>query len=178
MSKPTVATRSRTAWAVRGLLTPMLLLGLLTGCGTTTNPAAQGTATTVPTEPSGSATATSYSTLTLDGPALQFGIVVDTNLQVVDVEKGGAAETAGVQKGDILTTLENTPLTSTPQAKQLARELMDRNPATGQPVTLIVNRKGQAVTLHILPAPPAGRGGSPNQPVPTVTPVFSPYDYF
>ena len=170
----TIRLRSRAPWAVLGLLVPMLLLGLLVGCGTTTNPATQGTATSGQTGPSATGTVIGTGLL----PTSQFGIVVDANLQVVDVEKGGAAEKAGVLKGDSLTALENTPLTSTEQAKQLARELMDRIPTTKQPITLTVNRKGRSVTLHIFPAPPADRGGSLDQPVPTVTPIFAPYDYF
>jgi S1-C subfamily serine protease len=111
-------------------------------------------------------------------PAPEFGIVVDEHLQVVDVAKGSAAEKAGIQRGDILKTLDNTPLTSTQQAKQLAREAVDSKTLAGQMSTLTVSRKGQEMTLHILPAPPADRGGSPDNPLPTVTPVWPPYDYF
>lgn len=34
------------------------------------------------------------------------------------------------------------------------------------------------MALQVLPSPPADRRGKPEQPVPTVTPVWAPHDYF
>jgi C-terminal processing protease CtpA/Prc len=97
-------------------------------------------------------------------------------MRVVDLEKGGAAELAGIHRGDLIVQLEGVPLALPAQARQVAVDILASRP--GMDVTVTINRNGQNIAVKVLPAPRPDRGGSPDKPVPTVTPVLEPYTYF
>ncbi|MEA2575199.1 MAG: hypothetical protein QOH93_2497 [Chloroflexia bacterium] len=109
-------------------------------------------------------------------PAPELGIVVDGNMRVVDLERGGAAELAGILRGDVILRLEGTQLTMPAQARQTAVDLFISRP--GKEITVTINRHGQSIAVKVLPATRPDRGGSPGNPVPTATPVLEPYTYF
>ncbi|MDQ3703845.1 MAG: PDZ domain-containing protein [Chloroflexota bacterium] len=93
-----------------------------------------------------------------------IGVVVDRNLRVVDVEKGGAAEKAGIARGDVLRRLDTTPLANGPEAMQKFRE----RAITGQGLSVGLNRGGKDLQVQVLPIPPARQFG---QPTPTAVPM-------
>jgi S1-C subfamily serine protease len=109
-------------------------------------------------------------------PAPEFGIVVDGDMRVVDLERGSAAELAGIQRGDVILRLEGIPLTLPAQARQTAVDLFSSRP--GKDITVTINRGGQSTSVQVIPAPRADKGGSSENPVPTATPVVEPYTYF
>ena len=108
--------------------------------------------------------------------APEFGVVVDRSMRVVDLVKGGAAELAGIQRGDVILQIDGTRLTSSVQARQVAMELLTSHP--GKAVSVAIDRGGQSVLLQVLPASQADGGDSRDNPVPTVTPVLDPFTYF
>lgn len=93
-----------------------------------------------------------------------IGVVVDRNLRVVDVEKGGAAEKAGIIRGDVLRRLETTLLTDGPDAMQRFRE----RTITGQGLSLELSRGGKDLKVQVVPLPPAREYA---QPTPTAVPL-------
>ena len=97
-----------------------------------------------------------------------IGVVVDRNLRVVDLEKGSAAEKAGIMRGDVLRRLDTTPLTNGPDAMQRFRE----RTITGQGLSLGLSRGGKDIQVQVVPLPPAREYG---QPTPTAVPVFQFY---
>lgn len=96
------------------------------------------------------------------GPAPSLGIVVDKDMRVVYVEKGGAADLGGVKQGDILKKLNKRELTVPAQA----RKVFNRADVS-QKVTLILTRDNKEITLEIQPAPVKGvQGAKTPTPVP------------
>lgn len=93
-----------------------------------------------------------------------IGVVVDRNLRVVDVERGGAAEMAGIMRGDVLRELETTPLTDGAEAMQRFRE----RARTGQGLSVGLSRGGKDLQVRILPVPPTPKHG---RPTPTAVPA-------
>jgi hypothetical protein len=111
-----------------------------------------------------------------------YGVVIDAQLQVVHVEPGGGADEGGLRVGDRLQAIAGVALLPGDRATlQLAREAAGAAqpppPAAGVPVPFVVEREGTTLTLLIAPAPIAARE-TPGEPVPTVTPVLPPFDYF
>ncbi len=98
-------------------------------------------------------------------PAL--GVVVNQNLEVIDVEAASVAEQVGIQRGDILKTVDNTTLAS---AADAARMIGQADP--GQPMTIIFRRGGRDVTLQVVIA---GRAAHPGQPTRTPVPPDKQY---
>lgn len=104
-------------------------------------------------------------------PAPVLGVTVDASMHVLDVEAGSPAARAGIQRGDILETLENIGLTAT-DGKAQVKQLI-RNAKNGQKLRLTLQRAGKKATLEITLTP---RPIHPAQPTPT--PVTVPNDYF
>lgn len=77
--------------------------------------------------------------------AAQLGLDVDRGVAVLAVERGGPADEAGVQTGDILITLEDEPLGS---SEQLLAALRGFNP--GDTVAVEVIRDGETSVLDIV----------------------------
>ena len=69
--------------------------------------------------------------------AQQFGISVDSGALVADVESGGPADSAGIQRGDVITALGSTQIKD---SGDLVAAIRSYNP--GDTVTLTVNRNG------------------------------------
>ena len=93
-----------------------------------------------------------------------MGVVVDRDLRVVDVEKGGAAEKAGITRGDVLRSLDATPLANGPEAMQRFRE----RAIVGQGLSVGLTRGGEDLQVQVLPIPPVHQFGQPTQ---TAVPV-------
>lgn len=101
-------------------------------------------------------------------PAPVLGVVVNRKMQVVYVEKGGAADKGGLQEGDIL-KIVNSKSVSQPNAAREAFYSIN----SSRKSTLIILRGGQEITLEIRPAPPPSRAGQA-----TPTPVPQDMTYF
>lgn len=76
--------------------------------------------------------------------AQQLGLDVKQGAAVLSLEKGGPADTGGVQTGDVITALNGTTVTS---AEDLLAGLRDVHP--GDAVTLTVHRDGQDQQLKV-----------------------------
>jgi S1-C subfamily serine protease len=114
-------------------------------------------------------------------PAPLLGIATNENLVVIDVDPGSAAETAGVQKGDVLIDLtgvaegesnggaeiDKGPISFTDEerVKQLIR--------TADELLLRLQRGEKTVEIKVQPGPPASRRN-----LPTITPMWRPNKYF
>jgi C-terminal processing protease CtpA/Prc len=94
--------------------------------------------------------------------------VVDEENEVVAVEPGSAAAQSGRQVGDRLDKLDGLAF----QEKAAIKRKVSAQ-AGGNALRLTITRRDQAITLDILPAPPAPR---PNAP--TATPVLTPLEYY
>lgn len=82
-----------------------------------------------------------------------FGVNDGKGVLVKEVEKGSAAEKAGLKAGDCIVNLDATPIES---GEDLHRALMDRQNEKQQDATLTIvrDRKQQTLTVHIeAPAP-------------------------
>jgi S1-C subfamily serine protease len=141
-------------------------------------PSAQTIHNTPETGASAPITATSYTDLQTLSPGSEFGITVDPSLKVVDIVPGEGADKAGVKLGDVLAALNGTALTSTEQAQQVVLNRIPTAVDSGQALTLTVNRGGKAVNLPIHATPPIDRGGRPDKPLPTFTPLPAGYGYY
>jgi S1-C subfamily serine protease len=131
------------------LLVGLAMLAVLAACGRAGQETAQSSADT------------SGATVSVLSPAGQLGLVIDTQLRVVDVEPGGAAEGAGIERDDVLLALDGAPLTA-PETARLA--VIAASP--GQALRLTVRRGADERTIDVISAPPAGRPDSA-----TATPV-------
>jgi serine protease Do len=69
--------------------------------------------------------------------AQQFGISGDSGALVADVESGGPADSAGIQRGDVITALGSTQIKD---SGDLVAAIRSYNP--GDTVTLTINRNG------------------------------------
>jgi S1-C subfamily serine protease len=94
--------------------------------------------------------------------APQLGLVVDKNLRVIDVVKGGAADRAGVKKGDTLMSINAQRLATAAGAKKAFNRL-----AASKSVSLTVKRGSKELTVDIAPLVPQGISGGPT---PTAVP--------
>lgn len=94
--------------------------------------------------------------------APQVGLVVDKNLRVIEIVKGGAADRAGVKKGDTLKSINAQQLTTAAGAKKVFNRL-----TASKSVRLTVNRDSKELTLDIIPLVPQGITGGPT---PTAVP--------
>lgn len=96
------------------------------------------------------------------GPVPVLGLVVDENLNVVDVEKGSAAEKAGVLKGDKITQVSGVNVKSGIDAKRMMGGV---NKDKG--VALSINRNSEQLNIIVGVGYPPARSG---QPTPTAVP--------
>jgi S1-C subfamily serine protease len=77
--------------------------------------------------------------------APSLGVVVDSNLTVLDVQKGSAAEKAGVLPNDVLLKLNGTtPASFTEWATEIS------NMEVGQTYTITVQRSSDIVELSVV----------------------------
>jgi C-terminal processing protease CtpA/Prc len=109
-------------------------------------------------------------------------VVIDAQLRVVHVEPGGGADQVGLRVGDRLQAIAGVALVSgdrvtLQQAREAAGAAQPPPPTASAPVLFVVEREGATLTLSIAPALKAPRE-TPGEPVPTVTPVLPPFDYF
>jgi putative serine protease PepD len=72
------------------------------------------------------------------------GSAVGSGARVVSVEPGSAAEDSGLQAGDVVTAIDERPVTS---STELTAAVRSRTP--GDEVTLTVQRGGQSVTVDV-----------------------------
>ncbi len=73
-----------------------------------------------------------------------YGLPTDEGAVIASIEEDSPAADAGLQQGDIVTALDDTPITS---FEQLAAEVQTRQ--VGDTVTLTVLRGGEEVTLEV-----------------------------
>ena len=64
---------------------------------------------------------------------------------ILEVNRGGAADNAGVEEGDMVIAVNDTPINSISDLREIINEF-----APGDEITLIVQRDGQIVTLPII----------------------------
>lgn len=75
---------------------------------------------------------------------MTYGRQVVTPL-VDSVVPGGAAEHAGFQKGDLIVSIDGTPIDTFGDLQRIVGQ------ATGRPLTIVVRRDGEEVPLHATP---------------------------
>jgi S1-C subfamily serine protease len=144
---------------------------LVMACGSTGSPPPASFESRVAT-PTGNIREVSF---TLE-PAPQFGLVLDKEMRVIDVEEGGAADEAGVWVGDVLTALNGDPLSSLDSLAEVGAAFR----AVGErallpeaaPASVTVRRGGSEETIEIVPAASPAR---PGQPTPTAVPADQQY---
>ncbi|HEX5370601.1 MAG TPA: PDZ domain-containing protein, partial [Dehalococcoidia bacterium] len=73
--------------------------------------------------------------------AQQLGLDVSQGVLVFSLSQGGAAEQAGIQTGDVITSFDGKPITS---IEDLYAAL--RTKAPGDTVAIVVDRNGQKIT--------------------------------
>ncbi len=103
-----------------------------------------------------------------DYPAPALGVLVDAQLNIVEVLKGTSAVRAGVQAGDVLTTLNGSAYASVYDWPSKVSAI-----APGQDYQLGVRHAGQAITLRVTSAPMP-----PNTSSTGVTPTAIPTDIY
>jgi S1-C subfamily serine protease len=74
----------------------------------------------------------------------QFGLNTSTGVVVTDVTAGGPSQKAGLQPGDIITSVQSQPVA---QEGDVVRVLLQKQP--GDVISLGVDRNGAAMTLHV-----------------------------
>ncbi len=75
----------------------------------------------------------------------QVGIAVPGRVLIEDVMPDSPAQQAGIRSGDVLVSIEGTPVTSLDEARALIRASLD------QPLEMTFERAGQLVTLTATP---------------------------
>ncbi len=135
----------------------VLLAALLVGCA-------------LPTSTGNSPSPSASSIGSRGSPTL--GLTLDETLQVIDVQRGSAAEQAGIQRGDVLAKIESTPLEAGTPASTLLTLAQNLISQTQQAVPLTLQRGGQEIVISVLPMVPASM---PNQPTPTAVPADQVY---
>lgn len=100
-----------------------------------------------------------------------FGVILEKNLRVVAVEPNSAAQRAGIQAGDVITTVGRSAVTSSAGAKQAFRRSVTKS---GQSISVTVTRNGKAV----ISAPVVAHSPVRSLKGPTPTPVPTNLDYF
>ncbi|MCL2826581.1 MAG: PDZ domain-containing protein, partial [Eggerthellaceae bacterium] len=76
--------------------------------------------------------------------AQRYGLSADEGAYVTQVYSGSAAESAGIQVGDIVTKFDGKAVTS---SDDLTIDVRTMNP--GDTVSLEINRDGQVLTLNV-----------------------------
>jgi putative serine protease PepD len=76
---------------------------------------------------------------------------VGTGAQIVQVQSGGAAASAGLRAGDVVTAVDDRPVTTSTELTAAVRDA-----APGDKVTLTIQRDGQTSTVEVT----LGRSGS------------------
>ena len=71
---------------------------------------------------------------------------IDTGVQVVEVDEAGPASEAGIQKGDVITMIDNKSIESVAEFEAVAEDL-----ESGKSVALLVQRRAGPVFLAIRP---------------------------
>jgi S1-C subfamily serine protease len=94
--------------------------------------------------------------------APQLGIVVDKKLRVVDVVEGGAADRAGVKKGDILKKINERQISNAAGARKIFIQLQ-----ASESIALSVKRGSKDLSFDITPDVPQVTSGAPT---PTAVP--------
>ncbi|WP_192805273.1 M48 family metallopeptidase [Noviherbaspirillum aerium] len=89
----------------------------------------------------------SYTSQFADTAAAALGL--DDRLQVIQVLPGSGAQSAGLQRGDILLEFNGQPVPSGPQAEREASVLIISETRGKQQVRLGVDRQGQAAALDV-----------------------------
>ena len=74
----------------------------------------------------------------------QFGLSSSTGVVVTDVSAGGPSEKAGLQPGDVITSVQSQPVT---QEGDLAQVLLQKKP--GDVISLGVDRNGSTTTVQV-----------------------------
>jgi len=113
--------------------------------------------------------------------APELGVVVDEMMKVVDVDPGNAADKAGVQKGDILISIEDIPFAAEKAKVEeliwgsadeaIYEEYAKTGEWKGKILRLRVERNGENIDLEIMPFPPMWDPKAPP------TPGYPPLDY-
>ena len=116
--------------------------------------------------PSPTVVQTNVETLTAAG--LTLGVVVDQNMRVVDVDAGSAAQHIGIQRNDVIESIQGTPLTSAESARTIVGQAK-----AGQRLAVTIQRGNQRITLNAVMAPAVGHPGQA-----TPTPVPPSQEYF
>jgi len=84
-------------------------------------------------------------------PEPKLGFIINENFLVVGVRPGGPAEQAGIQTGDILLSVAGEFFDEeAADAFIAARTFALANP--GKPIPLTFDRKGETITLEVVPA--------------------------
>ena len=156
----------RLSWAALGIVSLALLT--LAALLSRRPPAQEASVGIAPITSVGTAPITVASVVISSYGAPVLGVVVDRNLRVVGLDAGGAAEQAGIRKGDTITKVNAAPVASSSDGKRIVRQATG-----GQALALTLTRDGQELTISVLPG---NREGGPGQPTPT--PVPSDLDYF
>lgn len=76
--------------------------------------------------------------------AAQYNLSVDHGVLIASVTPNGPAATAGLQPGDVILQVGNTPITS---VQSLGDALLSKNP--GDTVAVTINRSGQQMTVNV-----------------------------
>jgi hypothetical protein len=103
------------------------------------------------------------------GTAPVFGVVVDRSLRVLDVQRGSSAEAAGVQRNDVIRSIDGVSVALSSDAKRIFWQS-----GTGKRLTIIVRRGAQDLAFSVVVAIPIYTPGQPNTP----TPVLPTMDFF
>lgn len=100
-------------------------------------------------------------------PTPELGIVADQKFKVLYVVPGGAADLAGMKKGDIIKAINAQELASNKKSMKTI-EKIKRTASTTQSISLILTRGKREIKLEIQPAHNGGSLGAPTStPVPT-----------
>ena len=116
--------------------------------------------------------------------APQLGIVFDKTMKVVDVDLGSVAEQAGIQKGDLLISVDDVSFSEEMErvkalvyespGEEAYKELQERGVWNGITRRLKLERDGKALEVEITPAPLTWWGSNPT---PTAVPTDLELDY-
>jgi len=109
-------------------------------------------------------------------PGRVLGVVVDGELVVLEVETQSAAEVAGIQKGDILESIENASFAESRESiKYLIGDYTDED----RPLQIKIRRDGKELVVDIKPLPaPVQVEIVDGESRPLITPVWPPNDYY
>ena len=152
---------------IRSTSVIVLLAALLVGCAgeppTASSTSTQESSSLLSAQESGSIGSRGSPTL---------GLTLDETFQVIDMQRGSAAEQAGIQRGDVLAEIEFTPLEAGTPPSSLLTLVQNLISQTQQAVPLTLLRGGQEIVITVLPMAPASM---PNQPTPTAVPADQVY---